>query len=96
MTEVTCGSCGMTLNEDASLKADERMPCPVCGSTARRGQVTVHALIGAGLTVSAAVISGSMLSIRAISDLLLQTVIVVRGDKTTEGILIKFRCNSLV
>ena len=40
------------------------------------------------MSVSASVISGSVQSITAVSDLLLQTVI-VPGDKTTEGRLIE-------
>ena len=36
MSTVECDSCGATLNEDPSLKEDERKPCPVCGSTERR------------------------------------------------------------
>lgn len=85
MSPVTCGGCGTTLNEDASLKADE--PCPICGSTARTVQLTARTLIGAQATASAAVL-GTVQSIRAISDLLLQAVI-VPGDKTAEGRLIE-------
>jgi restriction system protein len=88
MTAVECGSCGTMLNEDASLKADERKPCPVCGSTARRIPLTAHGMMGAQITASAGVISGAVQSIRAVSDLLLQAVI-VPGDKTAEGRLIE-------
>jgi restriction system protein len=88
MTAIACGDCETTLDEDASLDADERQPCPVCGSKARVTQLTAHAIIGVGATASVGVISGSVQSIRAISDLLLQAVIVA-GDKTAEGRLIE-------
>jgi restriction system protein len=88
MTPVTCGSCGTMLNEDAGPKADERKPCPVCGSTTRRFQVTANMMIGVEATASVGVISGSVQSIRAVSDLLLQAV-VVPGGKTAEGRLIE-------
>ena len=88
MTAVTCGSCGTGLSEGADVKAGERKPCPVCGSTARQFHVALHATASARATVSAEVISHSAQSIKAISDLLLQAVI-VPGDKTTEGRLIE-------
>jgi hypothetical protein len=37
---VHCNSCDALLAEETSL-ADQRQPCPVCGSTARRFQVEV-------------------------------------------------------
>jgi restriction system protein len=88
MATVECGSCGTTTAEDASLRPSERKACPVCGSTARRFPETVVELIGVEARASAGVVSVSVRSIRAISDLLLQTVI-VRGDKTAEGRLIE-------
>jgi restriction system protein len=125
MTPVTCGSCGTALDEEHTLKPDEREPCPICGSTTRnevlsRGgtgakgsageiaQMTgstmvgvkagasaapiVHmasaAMVGVGAIASAGEIARNVQSITAISDLLLQSVI-VPGDKTAEGRLIE-------
>jgi len=34
-TEVACGRCGVSLDEDASLLPEQRPPCPACGSIAR-------------------------------------------------------------
>ena len=33
---VFCDVCGLALEEDASCPADQRDPCPVCGSTTRK------------------------------------------------------------
>jgi hypothetical protein len=88
MVPVACGGCGTTLEEDAGLKPEERGPCPVCGSTERSFKVTVSMVMGVEATASVGVISGSVRSIAAISDLLVQAVI-VPGDRTAEGRLIE-------
>lgn len=38
--EVCCGECHQTLNEPTSLPADERQPCPNCGSLTRLNKIT--------------------------------------------------------
>ena len=88
MANATCGKCGATFDEAAGSKAEDRKPCPVCGSTTRRVFASVTLAGESLLSVSASVISGSVQSITAVSDLLLQAVI-VPGDKTTEGRLIE-------
>jgi restriction system protein len=89
MANATCGSCGKTFEEAAAgVKAEERQPCPVCGSTTRRIFAQASIAVESLVSVSASVISGSIQSITAVSDLVLQAV-VVAGDKTAEGRLIE-------
>jgi len=51
-TQVQCGFCGNPINEAPDAKAEERNPCPKCGSTLRRfnvsitEQLTFHASLG--------------------------------------------------
>jgi restriction system protein len=88
MVIATCGKCGATFDETPGLKQEERAPCPVCGSTTRRISVTANIVMDSLVSVSTAVISGNIQSIAAVSDLLLQAVI-VPGDRTAEGKLIE-------
>lgn len=39
---VACGNCGRGLVEPSDLPADQREPCPICGSTARSFSTTVQ------------------------------------------------------
>ena len=88
MDTVACGVCGKALDENPNLMSDERQPCPACGSTRRNFQVAVSMQMQARETADAAVISGTVHSIAAVSDLLLQAI-VVPGEKTAEGTLIQ-------
>jgi len=38
-----CGECDTTLSEEYCLPDPDRLPCPVCGATERRFEVSVHA-----------------------------------------------------
>jgi hypothetical protein len=40
---VRCGKCKLALDEDPSIRPDQRIPCPSCGSTARDFQVSISA-----------------------------------------------------
>ena len=71
------------LRRGPGLEPEERIPCPVCGSTTRRIFATANIAIESMVSVS-----GSVQSITAVSDLLLQAVI-IPGDKTAEGKLIE-------
>jgi restriction system protein len=88
MANATCGKCGATFDEAAGSKAEDRKPCPVCGSTTRRIFASANIAGEATVSVSASVISGNVQSITAVSDLLLQAVI-VPGARTNEGTLIE-------
>jgi restriction system protein len=88
MANATCGKCGATFDEAPGSEPDERESCPVCGSTTRRIFASANLVGESMMSVSASVISGSVQSITAVSDLLLQAVI-VPGDKTAEGRLIE-------
>lgn len=46
--EVTCSDCGQTLVESHQLPAEQREPCPTCGSTKRLRKVGLKATIGFG------------------------------------------------
>jgi hypothetical protein len=70
MDTVACGVCGRALDEDPNLKSDKREPCPACGSTRRSFKAAVSMQARAEMTVDAVVISGSVQSIAATSDLL--------------------------
>ena len=85
---VTCSQCGTEVEDDTGLEPAERRPCPACGGTARTVHASASVAVRSKVTVSAEVIVGSMQSITAISDLLLQAV-VVPGDKTDTGRLIE-------
>lgn len=39
---VSCGNCGLTLQEDPNDPVDECVPCPRCGSTYRTFHVSIH------------------------------------------------------
>ncbi len=39
---VACGNCGLLLHEDLGQPAENRPPCPACGSTTRAIHVTVY------------------------------------------------------
>jgi restriction system protein len=69
MTSVTCGGCGAALDEADGLKPEERIPCPVCGSTKRGFQVTRHAGLGVQGTASAGAIvqltASTMIGVKA-------------------------------
>jgi hypothetical protein len=41
VADVVCGKCGTELDEPRDLPADNRQPCPACGSTARQFSVSV-------------------------------------------------------
>jgi hypothetical protein len=85
MVSVLCGTCRAALDDPS---AGNREPCPVCGSMQRIWPAAAT-LRGEGKAfASAAVISANLHSISAVSDLLLQSVIVA-SDKTVEGTLIE-------
>jgi hypothetical protein len=44
---VVCNSCGVELDESASVSAEERQPCPQCGSLARAFSVTLKSTVTA-------------------------------------------------
>ena len=101
MTTVVCGNCRRPLDDDTGAMPEARKPCPDCGSTARRivpawwaGEELEPALSGRSMMMRASgtatleLISARVPPIRAVSDLLLQAVIVF-GDKTAEGRLIE-------
>jgi hypothetical protein len=54
-TEVTCGGCGLSLDESTHLFPEQRLPCPSCGSSARtfhkKFVVTVESRTGLGYKV---------------------------------------------
>lgn len=54
MTEavVRCGNCGRELAESSSLPSDQRKPCPDCGSTARRFDVHLNAVVRLAATLA--------------------------------------------
>jgi hypothetical protein len=39
---VSCGNCGLQLDEDSNTSPENRLPCPSCGSMSRAIHVTVH------------------------------------------------------
>jgi restriction system protein len=87
MTQVLCNSCETPLSEPEGLKTEERTPCPVCGSLARRYQLEAATLTAAvSLTAAASLIvrPGEPL----LASVLLQTII-VPGGKTADGIMIE-------
>ena len=88
MIQVWCNNCEAALDEDPALKPEERQPCPVCGATVRRISVSASMTASAEISASAEVILGDVKSITAISDLLLQAVI-VPGNKIDSGRLIE-------
>lgn len=101
MTTVVCGSCRRPLDDDTGATPEARKPCPDCGSTTRRivpawwaGEGLEPALSGRSMMMRASgtatleLMSAKLPPIRAVSDLLLQAVI-VRGEKTAEGRLIE-------
>jgi len=45
-TEVCCGECGATLGEPSGLPAEERKPCPNCGSLRRLVKVGINETVG--------------------------------------------------
>jgi hypothetical protein len=49
---VRCGNCGRKLDESASLPPEQREPCPDCGSTSRRFEVHLNAVVRAVATVA--------------------------------------------
>jgi hypothetical protein len=59
-TTVACGNCGRKLEERSDLPAEQREPCPVCGSTARSFSVTVSAAVGVASALSAVAHVGSV------------------------------------
>ena len=81
---VTCGSCDRVLDEDPSLPAESRPPCPVCGSTSRSSNVTASS----GSVVSAKVLSEVSVTHLRSTNLLLQAVVTL-GPKTNEGHIIE-------
>jgi hypothetical protein len=52
---VYCGNCGTRLDESPGQPPDQRSPCPNCGSTARRFDVTIEDQVAAKATVDAVV-----------------------------------------
>jgi restriction system protein len=81
MSDVFCNSCGISIEEPRDLKADERKPCPKCGSRSRRYSVSSEIAI----SVETRLEVGTVISRSA---LLLQTVI-VPGPRVPEGKLIE-------
>src|SRR5437870_4900883 len=47
---VACGNCGTTLIEPPSMPADQRQPCPECGSVSRRYEVQDAVGVAFGVT----------------------------------------------
>jgi restriction system protein len=88
MDSVQCSSCGALLDETRELQPDDRLPCPTCGSMARSFHVHISETVQATDSFSAIVTQGDVQAITAISDLLLQAVI-VPGDKINSGRLIE-------
>jgi restriction system protein len=78
----------MTLDDPENLEPEWRKPCPKCGSIVRTVQLEARSTVHISATASMSVISNDVRSVTAMSDLLLQAVVVV-GDKRTEGKLIE-------
>jgi restriction system protein len=87
-TAVISGNCKTMLREDASLEADQRKPCPVCGSLTRHFYEQILGGIRIKTTVRAQSIAAGAQSIRGVADLLVQTII-VPSVETAEGSLIE-------
>jgi hypothetical protein len=82
---VICGSCKIMLQEDPGLEENQRRPRPACGSLTR----SFYEQILAGIRIKHTItMSEGTQSIRAITDLLMQTI-VVAGAETLEGRLIE-------
>ena len=77
-----CNDCGTPLCEKPDGDPDKRVPCPICGSKARKFFVRMESRIRVGDRVSAT------LSIISPSNLVLQMV-VVPGERVEEGRLIE-------
>lgn len=87
MAMTACGSCGATLNEASGLPADERVPCPHCGSLTRQVFLEAKAIIAMSATGSLTV-GADVQTVSSIAGLLMKAVIVA-GSKTSEGKLIE-------
>ena len=82
---VICGSCKTMLQEDPGLEENRRRACPACGSLTR----SFYKQILAGVRIKHTItVSEGAQSIQAITDLLMQTI-VVAGAETLEGRLIE-------
>lgn len=79
---VECNDCGAHLNERPDEAPDKRVPCPVCGSKARKFFVSLEARIHVEARMSAT------LSTIFPSNLVLQMVL-VPGERVEEGRLIE-------
>ena len=77
-----CNDCGTPLSEKPDGDPDKRVPCPICGSKARKFFVRMEARIQVEARVSAT------LSTTSPSNLVLQMV-VVPGERVEEGRLIE-------
>lgn len=81
---VACNQCGTILDEDPGIPAENRKPCPICGSLTRQISVSIQlkaaSLMAVGGSVTASVFNASSLLLQAV---------VVPGAKTHEGLLIE-------
>lgn len=79
---VECNDCGTPLSEKPGGAPDDREPCPICGSKARKFFVSMEARVHIEARMSAA------LSTISHSNLVLQ-IVVVPGKQVEEGRLIE-------
>jgi restriction system protein len=79
--QTACGECGLVLDEDFNLAAEERSPCPNCGSKTRAYSVNIAATATA---MASAVATVKVRSLSELPQLLLQAVI-KPGAKNVEG-----------
>ena len=77
-----CNDCGTPLSEKPDGDPDKRVPCPICGSKARKFFVSMEARVHVEARMSAT------LSTISPSNLVLQ-IVVVPGERVEEGRLIE-------
>src|SRR5215216_331093 len=77
-TIVTCANCGLLLDEPSDVAAEERRPCPTCGSS--------HRVIAASGTVAARVHIGARADVEhGLNDLRLAVLGILVGIGLTVG-----------
>jgi restriction system protein len=81
---VACAQCNTALDEPANLPAQQRTPCPHCGSTTRAFGHSV----ASGMSFSESADSAVIQAVARPPDLLLQAVI-VPGDYVSDGRIIE-------
>jgi hypothetical protein len=67
--KVQCGECGALVDEPADTPADERKPCPKCGSTRRAFSLTLEAAITATSSITRSVSRVPTAAVKATSSI---------------------------